>query len=318
MRDGAFKRALAVPALGLVLALAAPAAGGWQEEPVELPEPLAVPAPPVVIPDPPALGTAPSFEEQVLELVNEERWADGQRPPLKGQTQLDAAAELHSVNMGTRNFFGHCDLDTGTLPQHRMTAAGYIWNAAGENVAAGYTDPAAVMAGWMASAGHRANILSTSYRELGVGYHLDAGDLANVRNDLDTNCIAESNNNGPYARYWTQDFGRRDTVYPLVIDREAHSTASTNVDLYLYGAGWAVEMRIRNSTGAFTAWMPFDSDVPWQLTAGGGPKTVIAEIRNGATVRSASDTILLDQAVIVLFEDGFEAGSTSAWSDAVP
>ena len=58
--------------------------------------------------------------------------------------------------------------------------------------------------------------------------------------------------------------------------------------------------------------------VPWTLTAGGGPKTVIAEIRNGATVRSASDTILLDQPLIVLFEDGFETGNTSAWSDAVP
>ncbi|MGH7340028.1 MAG: hypothetical protein ACREKH_06010, partial [Candidatus Rokuibacteriota bacterium] len=105
---------------------------------------------------------------------------------------------------------------------------------------------------------------------------------------------------------------------PVVIDREAHSTGSQNVDLYLYGTGWAQEMRIRNSSGAFTSWMPFDPDVPWTLTAGGGEKTVIVEIRNGATVRSASDTILLDQPLIVVFDDGFEAGNTSAWSDVVP
>jgi hypothetical protein len=172
----------------------------------------------------------------------------------------------------------------------------------------------------MASSGHRANILSTGYRELGVGYHLDAGDLANVRNDLDTNCAAESNNNGPYFRYWTQDFGRRDTVYPVVIDREAHSTPSQNVDLYLYGAGFATEMRIRNSPGSFGPWEPFSSNRAWQLTSNGGLKTVIVEIRNfaGGTVRTATDTILLDQPLVVIFEDGFESGNTSAWSDVIP
>lgn len=321
MRAEAFRRALGVLALGLVLAPAT-AGAGWRQEPDELPGPLAdsAPEPPWLVPDPPSPGVAPTFEEQVLQLVNQERWADGQRPPLKGQTQLAAAAELHSVNMGTRNFFGHCDLDTATLPGTRMTAAGYIWNAAGENIAAGYTDPAAVMAGWMASTGHRNNILNTGYRELGVGYHLDAGDLANVRNDLNTDCVAESTGNGPYFRYWTQNFGRRDNVYPLVIDREAHSTASQNVDLYLYGAGWASEMRIRNSPGAFGPWEPFSSNRAWQLTAGGGLKTVIAEIRNfaGGTVRTASDTILLDQPLNVVFADGFEAGNTSSWSDVVP
>ena len=39
----------------------------------------------------------------------------------------------------------------------------------GENVAYGYPSGSAVMAGWMASSGHRANILNSSYRLLGVG-----------------------------------------------------------------------------------------------------------------------------------------------------
>ncbi len=315
-------RALAL-ALGGVLASAPPAAAGWVDRPDPVPPPLAdsTPRSSRETADPLVAGAGPSYEEQVLELVNQERWNNGQLPPLKGQTQLDLAAETHSTNMGVRNFFAHCDLDTHTLPWDRMTAAGYIWNSAGENIAAGYTTPAAVMAAWMASSGHRANILSTSYRELGVGYYLDGADAANVRLDQlpagNPDCFQDGTG-GPYVRYWTQNLGRRDSVYPMVIEREAYSTATRNVDLYLYGSGSATEMRIRNDTGVFTAWMPFSANFPWQLSSGGGVKTVIAEVRFGATVRTATDTIVLDQALDVIFEDGFESGNTSAWSATVP
>jgi uncharacterized protein YkwD len=313
-------RAVALLALGLgAVASASAAASGPGRDAATLTEPLAdpSPAPPWQAPDPAPLGPAASFEEQVIELVNEERWLDSQRPPLKGQGQLATAAEQHSVNMGVRNFFSHCDLDTGTMPGQRITATGYLWHAAGENAAAGQSTPAAVMASWMASSGHASNILSLNYREIGVGYSLDGGDVGNVRLDLDSNCFPESTD-GPYFSYWTQDFGRRNDVYPVVIDREAYSTTSVNVDLYLYGVGWAQEMRIRNSGGPFTPWMPFAADVPWTLGSCGGLKTVIAEIRNGAVVRSAIDTIFLDLPVCLLFGDGFESGNASAWSDVVP
>lgn len=283
------------------------------------PPPLAAPPASAAAPrtGPPQHGSAPTFEEQILERVNQERQANGALPPLKGQTQLAAAAELHSTNMGTRNFFSHCDPDLMTMPGQRVTAAGYVWNSVGENAAAGQTTPQQVMAAWMGSAGHRSNILSTNFREIGVGYFLDAADAANVRMDLDSNCVHEGLD-GPFFHYWTQDFGRRNDVYPVVIDREAFTTATRDVDLYLYGTGFAVEMRLRNEAGAFTAWMPFDATVAWQLSAAGGVKTVTAEIRNGATVRSASDTILLLGTAEVIFEDGFESGNTSAWSNAVP
>ena len=64
----------------------------------------------------------------------------------------------------------------------RITAAGYSWNWCAENIAYGYTSVSSVMDGWMNSSGHRANILSTSARELGA---------ARVGN------------------YWTQNFGRQ-------------------------------------------------------------------------------------------------------------
>jgi uncharacterized protein YkwD len=316
------RAALASAAAAAALLLAAapalaqePGAEGLQSFPPPLAGPPASASAPRA--EPPQHGSAPTFEEQVLERVNQERLANGGLPPLKGQTQLAAAAELHSTNMGTRNFFSHCDPDLMTMPGQRVTAAGYIWSSVGENAAAGQTTPQNVMAAWMGSAGHRANILSGNFRELGVGYFLDAADAANVRMDLDSNCVSEGTD-GPFVHYWTQNFGRRNDVYPVVIEREAFSTATRNVDLHLYGTGWAQEMRLRNETGTFTAWMPFSSSAAWQLTVGGGIKTVTAELRNGATVRSATDSILLEGAAQVVFDDGFESGNTSAWSNTVP
>ena len=71
----------------------------------------------------------------------------------------------------------------------RIEDAGYLWSAAGENIAAGYSTPQAVVTGWMNSAGHRQNILSSAYCDLGVGYAY--------------------NRSSTYDHYWTQDFGRR-------------------------------------------------------------------------------------------------------------
>ena len=51
----------------------------------------------------------------------------------------------------------------------RITAAGFHWSWAGENIATGYPSPAAVMAGWMASPGHCRNILSPSFSAIGIG-----------------------------------------------------------------------------------------------------------------------------------------------------
>ena len=169
----------------------------------------------------------------------------------------------------------------------------------------------------MASSGHRANILSTTLRELGIGYSWDGSDTGNVRLDANGDCTPDGTG-GPYSHYWTQNFGLRSTVYPVVIDREAYQTATVDVGLYLYGTGWASEMRIRNSGGVWTAWQPFAANVAWQLAPGPGVRQVDVEIRSGTTVRSASDTILSNAPDDVIFADGFDSGSTGAWSAVVP
>jgi uncharacterized protein YkwD len=246
----------------------------------------------------PALSAELSFEEQVVVLVNQQRWSNGQLPPLKHEDLLDTAAELHSANMADRNFFAHCDPDTETLPWDRMRAVGYALAGAAENIAAGYSTPEAVIIGWMNSAGHRANILSTNYREIGVGHFYQANDTSNVRQDSNSDCVAEALNTGPWYHYWTENFGSRSSVFPVVINREAPESQSRQVGLYLYGTGWASQMRLRNEAEAWTGWQPFAQSLAWTLSAGNGLKEVQVELKNAAgLVVTASDRIVLAGAI---------------------
>jgi len=281
---------------------------------------------------PPAIGITPednptnalpdavdlSFEDQLIELVNQERWANGQLAPLKRIDLLDTSSETHSTNMAARNFVMHCDPDTLTMPWDRMNAAGYNYTSAAENIAWGYPTPVDVMDGWMNSQFHRANILSTTYREMGNGYFNQSGDQGDIRtlDPFTTSCTPNSFNNGPFFRYWTQNFGKRSSVYPVVIDRETTVTESRDVDLYIYG-NWS-EMRLQNENGVWTDWLPFAVNSTWQLSSGNGTKTLNAEMRGGSTVVSASDTIILEDTSEILFIDGFESGNTSAWSTVTP
>lgn len=244
----------------------------------------------------PGTVSAQSLPEQVLELVNIQRWNNGQLAPLKGQAQLDAASTLHSTNMGVRNFFMHCDPDTMTSPGNRMAAAGYAAQSWAENIAAGSATAAGVMDQWMNSSGHRANILSTANNEIGIGYYFDAVDTGTKRTSSTGSCTPNGTISGNFAHYWTQNFGRRANHYPVVIAREAWRTTSCSVAVYLHGQGFATQMRFSTNGGAtWSAWEAFATNTTRTLSgANGSIATLDAEIRNASgTVRSASDTIRL-------------------------
>ena len=130
------------------------------------------------------------FESEVIDLVNDERAGEG-LDPLSYDADLSASARGHSQDMGLNDYFNHISED-GRSPGDRITAAGYSWNTYGENIAAGQSTPAAVVAGWMNSPGHRANILNSNFCDIGVGYAY----------------VASST----YGHYWTQNFGRKSGV----------------------------------------------------------------------------------------------------------
>ncbi|HEX3872691.1 MAG TPA: CAP domain-containing protein [Solirubrobacteraceae bacterium] len=106
-------------------------------------------------------------------LINEQR-ADAGVGPLRANAELAAAAIAHSADMVASDYFDHVS-PSGQAPIDRITAAGYGGAdgavSVGENIAA-VGDPAtpdAVVAMWMTSPAHRANILDPDYRDSGIG-----------------------------------------------------------------------------------------------------------------------------------------------------
>nr|WP_228389985.1 CAP domain-containing protein [Streptomyces smaragdinus] len=127
------------------------------------------------------VDTATAAEAEVLRLVNQERAKAGCQP-VTADAELAALAGAYSADMAARGFFDHTDPD-GDDPWERAEAAG-VSNVGGENIARGQANAQSVMDAWMASEGHRANILNCDFKTLGVGAYFASG--------------------GPW---WTQSFG---------------------------------------------------------------------------------------------------------------
>ena len=111
------------------------------------------------------------FESQVVSLVNAERAKYG-LPALKMDWELSRVARYKSQDMRDRGYFSHTSPTYGS-PFDMMKKFGLSYRYAGENIAKGYSSPAAVVKGWMNSEGHRANILNKNFTKIGVGYVAD-------------------------------------------------------------------------------------------------------------------------------------------------
>ncbi|EPR09199.1 CAP domain-containing protein [Ruminiclostridium papyrosolvens] len=112
-------------------------------------------------------GDYAAFQKRVVELVNAERAKNGLKP-LKMNAQVNKTATLKSQDMAKLGYFDHNSPTYGS-PFDMMKKYGISYRTAGENIAMGQTTPEQVMKGWMNSPGHRANILKSSFTEIGVG-----------------------------------------------------------------------------------------------------------------------------------------------------
>ncbi|MCG2731279.1 MAG: CAP domain-containing protein [Acetobacterium sp.] len=131
--------------------------------------------------DTPFIEATSPFEAQVIALVNQER-ASRNLGLVSSDPILTTAAQIRAQEI--IQLFSH------TRPNQTscftvLNEVGITYNMAGENIAAGYASPEAVMAGWMNSEGHRANILNPEFKKLGVGY---------------------VDSTSGYGHYWTQMF----------------------------------------------------------------------------------------------------------------
>jgi uncharacterized protein YkwD len=113
----------------------------------------------------------PELEKQMLDLVNQERQANG-LSPLAPDPELTEVARRHSADMFARGYFAH-DTPEGLSPFDRMRAANVRFTTAGENLALAPTIPVA-HTGLMNSPGHRANILRREFGRVGIGV-MDGG-----------------------------------------------------------------------------------------------------------------------------------------------
>jgi hypothetical protein len=210
-------------------------------------------------------------------------------PPLRWNAPMTEAArwfDWDTVENRTEPYCGHQDtLDR--WPSERVPVFGYKGACGAENCYCGYMEPQAAIDGWMASPGHRANLLDPNSREIGMGYYVRAGDGRG---------------------YLTQDFGV-DAVYPpVIIDNEALSTTDTTVDLYIYdrsgGGGFrelgpATEMQIAdNPCFSETSWEPYQAEKSWTLEPGNGWRTVYVRTRDAlGRMTTVSDTIYLGSTI---------------------
>ena len=225
-------------------------------------------------------------ELETIYLTNLERRQHG-LSPLRWNRQLQLAARWFAADAVEGNAPGFCDHTDSQQrsPGQRFLDFGYRHAQAwGENVICGYTEPQYAVAGWMNSAGHRANLLHSDYREIGVGYYQGASGRG----------------------YVTQDFSFDVNYAPVVINNEAISTTNALVDLFIYdpavgegleGMGPAVAMMIANEPDFLDAtWQPFAQETTWPLDAGEGWRSVYVKTRDAqGRTSTVFDTIYLGE-----------------------
>jgi uncharacterized protein YkwD len=144
----------------------------------------APPAPAPAPQTPPALPTSAGIltgsgamsaqEQTIVDLVNQVRVQNG-LALLQVDSRLVEMAQIQSTDMAELGQFDH-DLPGAALPtlQSRAQYVGYNYSFLGENLAFNYTDANTVMAAWLASPGHRENILNADYTQIGVGIAYDS------------------------------------------------------------------------------------------------------------------------------------------------
>jgi uncharacterized YkwD family protein/spore coat assembly protein SafA len=111
--------------------------------------------------------TTTTQEDEVIRLVNVERSKKGLQALAKNW-ELSRVARYKSADMANKGYFSHTSPTYGS-PFKMMETFGIRFSSAGENIAYGQRTPQEVMNGWMNSPGHRSNILSPSYTQIGVG-----------------------------------------------------------------------------------------------------------------------------------------------------
>jgi hypothetical protein len=141
------------------------------------------------------------IQSEIVSLTNAERDQSG-IAKLKENARLTSSAQAKANDMAAKGYFAHNSPD-GTKPWAWIQEAGYNYKYAGENLAVRFVDSKDVVVAWMASPTHRANVLKSTYTEIGIG-------------------IAQGTYKGEPATFVVQHFGR-----PAVASASVRTTSAT-------------------------------------------------------------------------------------------
>lgn len=112
------------------------------------------------------LGTASFGANEIIALTNAKR-AENNLLPLAVNESLTQAASAKAADMLAGDYWAHTS-PNGKTPWSFITAAGYRYIFAGENLARDFNDAASVVNAWMNSPSHRSNLLDSNFKEIGV------------------------------------------------------------------------------------------------------------------------------------------------------
>ena len=165
-------RARSVTLTALSLATLAAGCGRQTQAPAPAPEPVVEAPEPTPTPSQPPRApqrVVGNIVDSIFALSNRER-IRADLTPLRRNAQLMRAAQVQAEQMAAARKLAH-EIPGARYPTmaSRLRLVSYTARAAGENIAEGYTSGAALLAGWMTSPTHRANILSPRYTETGIG-----------------------------------------------------------------------------------------------------------------------------------------------------
>jgi uncharacterized protein YkwD len=111
-------------------------------------------------------NVAAIIASKLIELSNDNR-ADESIGDLTENALLVKAAQAKANDMAARGYFAHTTPD-GKEPWHFISAAGYDYLTAGENLAMNFSDSEDVVRAWMRSPSHKENILNSRFTEIGI------------------------------------------------------------------------------------------------------------------------------------------------------
>jgi len=194
----------------------------------------------------------------LLDGTNAQRTSNG-LGNLHLNTALSQAAQAKAADMVADNYWAHTS-PSGKTPWTFIDASGYSYATAGENLAYGFTTSSETISGWMNSPGHRANILNTTYADVGFGI-INAADYQSNGNQTIVVAMYASPYNTPIAQ-----------TAPSSNTRSSTSTATVQSSEPVTSTGGQEQTANQEPTAQNTVSEKQDTAVPTSTTKRGDTK----------------------------------------------